>query len=298
MLRLARLCLVTVSVAWPQSYSGYLTPAGSGSTPTISFQAKGVLTCASGSTADAVDYPAGCYVSSSAGTFLLGIGKNWTAPSAGNSTLFCQGQAYLACTLTVNNPNSSHPSPPVPPKPQPTDGGYYLNLGGPNHHPDACNIRGLSFRAPPVITAGQPASMTVSLANMGGGFCSTTSSGFVSWGDPESPNAFPQVQAPPNDACAAAGTLRLAPGPYSFTHTYYVPGPYRIFAWAQGDFKDNGDPGGHTKLDLGNAGLGNSGSWRCHQQMWQDVTVIAPAAAHAAARVCQVKQQKTKCLSR
>jgi hypothetical protein len=289
------LILVSPSATLAQSYSGYVLPDGSSSYPTISFAAHATLTCVAGVSADPVNYPPGCYVISNAGSFLVKVnGAPVTAPSAGVGTLYCQGQAYLACTLNVNNPNSPPPphEPVPPPKPDPAAGGYYQDLGhpSPNPHKDACNPTGLSISLPQSLSAGQPTVVTITLNNLGGGFCSTTSGGHIDWGDNSPQTVLPTVQAPAGDPCAVPGTVRLGPGPYKLTHTYFMPGPFRITAWAQGDFKDNGDPGGASK---GNTG--SSGSWRCHQQRWMDISVTAPLAIQSSARWCQIKAVKKKC---
>jgi hypothetical protein len=97
-----------------------------------------------------------------------------------------------------------------------------------------------------------------------------------------------------HDACAKAGTVTLAPGPYKFTHTYINPGAFTILANAQGDFKDNGGVGGHTKGDRG-----NSGSWRCIERQRQSVSVVATVSKDASTKpICQIGRKKDRALTR
>jgi len=281
------LMFLTLSVSTSaQSYSGYMNVSGQGVTPLVSYKANALLRCAAAFSSDPVNYPEGCYLNG----WLLRLNQTATAPSAGTGYLFCQGQAYLSCTLTVANPGTVNPPSPAipPPPPDPYSGSGWQTLGGPNDHPDACDHKAMRVDLPATITAGQVTTVTFSLNNFGGGFCSTGSGGYVDWGDGKRDN-FPASPTKADDACAKAGTVRLNPGPYKLTHAYTLVQDFSILAHAQGDFKDNGDPGGHTKGDTGNAG-----SWRCTAQKRQTIAVAGPVGT-TGVRLCRTKKVKGPC---
>jgi hypothetical protein len=287
--RLAFAFLVLTFSTAAQSYSGYSRPDGQTLTPLVSYKANAVLTCPAAFSSDPINYPGGCYING----WMLRLGKMVTAPSAGTAYLYCQGQAYLTCTLTVRNPGSPPAPGPITPVPSndPYQGSGWIGLGGGNEHRDGCNRQGMKIGVPATVTAAQPVDATFSIDNFGGGFCSTTSGGYVVWGDGSKPDRFPTVSAPKNDSCAAEGTQRLGSTTFKLTHTYLSVEDTKIFATARGDFKDNGDPGGATKGDRG-----NSGSWRCTEQKFQGVKVVAPVATEAkAVPICRIKRRQGPC---
>lgn len=208
---LAVLLVFPLSAA-SQAYYGYQNSNGTGQQPNYSYEAGATLTCASGFTSSQ-SHPAGCYLTSP--TVLLSVGKSVIAPQAGVGTLYCQGITFLSCTLVVSNPNSHPPTqPPPPPPPDPTAGGYYRSLGGVDHSAH-CNPKGLAFSVPTPLLVNTQITLNVSLNNLGGGFCSTSSGMSVDWGDGSPVQAFPTVHPLEEDPCAPTTASRLAPPPIS-----------------------------------------------------------------------------------
>jgi hypothetical protein len=283
-LRLALVFLALSVSTSAQSYSGYMNLNGQGLTPLVSYKANAVLRCTAAYSSNHINYPEGCYLNG----WLLRLNQTATAPAAGSGYLYCQGQAYLSCTLTVTNPGVVSLPPILPvPTPDPYSGSGWTTLNGPNDHPDACDHKAMQVDLPSTIAAGQVTTVKVAIVgNFGGGFCTTGGGGYVDWGD-EKRDYFPTIPAPANDPCATEGTARLKPGPYTRTHTYTLVQDHSLFAHAQADFKDNGDP--HTKLDLG-----NSGSWRCTAQKRQTISVTAPVAT-SGVHFCRTKKVKGVC---
>ena len=288
LLRLA-IAFLTLSVSTvAQSYSGYVTPGGQTQTPLVSYAANARLTCSAAYSSNPTSYPAGCTISS----WTLSLNQSVVAPSAGTAYLYCDGQAYLSCTLSVVNPGGpTNPAPRPTPKPDPFEGSGWIGLGGGNQHRDGCDRQGMIVGFPSTVTAAVSYQATFNTHNLGGGFCSTTSGGDVNWGDGSPTENFPGTVLAQDDACAKQGTVRLAAGPYLLSHTYTDIGTFTIFVHTQGDFKDNGDPGGHTKIDSG-----NSGSWRCIEQKHQTVNVVAPVPPTSTEHVlCRVKAKLASC---
>ena len=318
------------------SYTGNIPDNGPPFEPTFNYLQNAVFTCVVAHTSDDhLQHPwCGVFLNgfeydlyaTSPGSYCPGPGlpcpHSVKAPNSGVGQLSCAGASYAWCTLTVQNPGAPPPNHPVPPPPtkpteQPTDGGYYLGLGGPNQHIDGCgNSRTLLLKtANPKPQAGQPVTVSINILRdrvhgqplFGCGFCMTTSGGGIDWGDGSPEIPMPTVSAPPKDACAPQGTQRLGSTNFFFTHTYFETGEHRIFAWVQGDFKDNGvqpslrqkltQRGGFpvwTQKTLIGADLGSSGSWRCRAQMRLDLNIQTPTNA-TGLRICQIKKHRRKC---